>query len=59
MGFGWGKRFGPGRGLGRYFCWNTPQTKEEQLQALAEYRKALEEELEDAKNEEQKLREGE
>jgi len=55
LGLGWRRRFGPGRGLGRYFGWRWPQTKEEQKKALAEYRKALEEELEDVKKEEEKL----
>jgi len=55
LGLGWRRRFGPGRGLGRYFGWRWPQTKEEQKKALAEYRKALEEELEDVKKEEEEL----
>ncbi|HXK36743.1 MAG TPA: DUF5320 family protein [Candidatus Paceibacterota bacterium] len=56
MGCGWGKHFGPGRGMGRYFGWDVPQTKEERLQALADYRVALEEEFEDIKKEEAELR---
>ena len=48
-GFGCGRGFG--RGLGRYFGWNQPQTEEEQKQSLVDYRKALEEELEDVKKE--------
>ena len=52
FGFGCGRGFG--RGLGRFFGWNQPQSKEEEKQALAEYRKALEEELEDVKKEEAK-----
>ena len=55
LGLAWRRRFGPGRGLGRYFRWRWPQTKEEQKKALAEYRKALEEELEDVKKEEEEL----
>jgi len=51
MGLGWRRRFGMGRGMGRYFCWNWPQTKDDQLKALTEYLKALEEELEDVKKE--------
>ncbi len=47
LGLGWRRRFGAGRGLGRYFGWRWPQTKEEEKQALADYKKALEEELED------------
>ena len=51
LGLGWRKRFGLGRGLGRYFGWNWPQTKEDQKKALEEYQKALEEELADVKKE--------
>lgn len=47
LGLGWRNRFGPGRGLGRYFSWSWPQTQEEQLGALKEYQKAIKEELED------------
>lgn len=60
-GFGLGlrRRFGAGRGMGRYFGgWNWPQTKKDQINALADYRKALEEELEDVKQEEQELSKG-
>ena len=53
-GFGCGRGFG--RGLGRYFGWNEPQTKEEQAEALIDYRKALEEELEDVKKQEEGLK---
>ncbi len=53
-GFGCGRGFG--RGLGRFFGWNQPQTKEEQAQALTDYCKALEEELEDTKKEERDLK---
>jgi hypothetical protein len=55
LGLGWGRRFTAGRGLGRYFGWNYPETKEEQKQALAEYQKALEEELEDVRKEEAEI----
>ena len=55
LGLGWRRRFGPGRGMGRYFGWNWPQTQEDQTKALADYRKALEEELEDVKKEEKEL----
>jgi hypothetical protein len=55
MGLGWRKRFGMERGMGRYFCWNWPQTKDDQQKALAEYLKALEEELEDVKKEMEEL----
>lgn len=51
-----GRNRGFGRGLGRYFGWNEPQTKEEQAQALVDYRKALEEELEDVKKQEEGLK---
>lgn len=53
FGLGWRRRFGAGRGLGRYFGWCWPQTQEEEKQALSEYRKVLEEELEDVKKEEE------
>ncbi|MBU2577884.1 DUF5320 domain-containing protein [Patescibacteria group bacterium] len=55
LGLGWRRRFGMGRGMGRYFGWSWPETKEEQKKALLEYRQALEEELEDVKNEEEEL----
>lgn len=58
-GFGLGWRGGSDtrRGLCRYYgVYNRPQTDDEQRQSLAEYRKALEEELEDVKQEEQKLK---
>jgi len=51
LGLGWRKRFGAKRGLGRYFCWNWPQNKNDQKQALADYQKALEEEMDDVKKE--------
>jgi hypothetical protein len=47
MGFGRGYR----RGLCRYFGWNTPQTKEEELEDVRTYKKALQEELEDVEKE--------
>jgi len=47
---------GFGRGLGRYFGWNQPQTEGERKQALIDYRKALEEELEDTKKLEDSLK---
>ena len=47
-GFGMGcKHCGRGRGLGRYFGWNDPQTKEEEIEDLLAYKKALLEEIED------------
>ncbi|MFH1938344.1 MAG: DUF5320 domain-containing protein [Patescibacteria group bacterium] len=59
MGWGFGRRrgaFGAGRGLGRYFGWNYSQPKKDQKKALADYRKALEEELEEVKKEEMQAR---
>ena len=56
LGLGWRRRFGAGRGMGRYFGgWNWPQTKEDQKNALSDYHQALEEELEDVKKEEQEI----
>lgn len=56
LGLGWRQRFGAGRGLGRYFGgWNFPQTKQDKLQALKEYKLALKEELEDVEKEESSL----
>jgi hypothetical protein len=55
LGLGWRKRFGPGRGLGRYFGWSDPQTEGDKKKALAEYKKALKEELEDVEKEEKEL----
>lgn len=58
LGLGWRRRFGPGRGMGRYFGWQWPQTKKEQIEALEEYKKALREELEDVGKEEKELQSG-
>ena len=55
FGLGWRSKFGAGRGMGKYFSWNWPETKKERIKALTDYRKALEEELEDTKKEEQNL----
>jgi hypothetical protein len=55
FGMGFGRGRGYGRGLGRYFGWSQPQTKEEKAKALADYKKALEEELEDVKKEEEEI----
>jgi len=41
------KSRGYGKGLGRYFGWNAPQTKEEQKEDLESYKKALQEEMEE------------
>ncbi|MBU0572797.1 DUF5320 domain-containing protein [Patescibacteria group bacterium] len=51
LGLGWRQRFGGERGMGRYFNWNWPQTPKDQLEALDDYKKALEEELEDVSKE--------
>lgn len=51
MGLGWRRRFGMGRGLGRYFNWGWPITRDDQKKALAEYKKALQEEMEDVEKE--------
>ncbi len=55
LGLGWRKKFGRGRGMGRYFGWNQPQTPKDQLEALDDYKKALEEELEDVNKEKKEL----
>jgi peptidoglycan hydrolase CwlO-like protein len=47
---------GFGRGLGRYFGWNDPQTKQEKIDDLKAYLKALEEEIEDTKQQLAKLK---
>jgi hypothetical protein len=51
LGLGWRKRSGGGRGLGRYFGWNWPQTKKDKLQALKDYKQSLREEQEDVDKE--------
>jgi len=48
---GLGRCCGFGRGLGRYFGFNAPQTKEEKIKDVQEYKKSLQEELEDAEKE--------
>jgi len=55
LGLGWRKRFGGERGMGRYFGWNWPQTPKDQIEALDDYKKALEEELEDVSKERKEL----
>ena len=47
---------GPGRGLCRYFTWGQSKTNEEKRDSLCNYRKALEEELEDVKKQEEELK---
>ena len=49
------KGFGSRRGLGRYYGWDIPQIKKDKQEVLSNYRKALEEELEDVIKEEAKL----
>jgi hypothetical protein len=46
-----GRGRGFGRGLGRYFGWNAPQTKDEKTADLEEYLKALREEIEEVEKE--------
>lgn len=54
--FGWRRKFGAGHGRGRYFgCWNIPPTKEDKLKALGDYKKALQEELDDVQKEEKEV----
>ncbi len=50
MGLGLRRRFGMGRGLGRYFNWGWPSS-EDQKKALADYKKALQEEMKDVEKE--------
>ncbi len=59
MGLGRRKGFGMGRGMGRYSDWNRSQTPTDQKRSLADYKKALEEELENVKKEEVELSKGE
>ena len=51
MRMGFGRCWGHGRGLGRYFGWNTPQTKEEKVEDAQTYKKALQEEMEEVEKE--------
>jgi hypothetical protein len=51
MGFGHRRGQGKGRGLGKYFGWNISQTKEDEIDDIKDYKKALEEELEDVNKE--------
>lgn len=59
-GMGWGRGMGRGmgmgRGLGRFFGWGGTPTKEDRKQYLADYLKALVEELEDVKKELESLK---
>lgn len=56
FGFGTAHLHHHNRGLGRFFRWGWPQDKGDQKKVLAGYRKALEEELEDVKKEEEDLK---
>jgi hypothetical protein len=49
------RRSGYDRGLGRYSYYNKPKSLEGQKQALIDYKKALQEELEDVEKEVQSL----
>ena len=51
MRMGFGRCCGYGRGLGRYFGWNAPLTKEEKLEDVEAYKKALKEEMEEVDKE--------
>ncbi|MCL5431833.1 MAG: DUF5320 domain-containing protein [Patescibacteria group bacterium] len=51
MRMGFGRCRGYGRGLGRYFGWNAPQTKEEKIEDIQAYKKSLQEEMEDVEKE--------
>jgi len=53
---GWRNKFGRGRGMGRYFGWGYPETKEDEKKALEEYKNALKEELEDLEKMEKELK---
>ncbi len=56
MRMGWRNKFGRGRGMGRYFGWGYPETKEDEKKALEEYKNALKEELEDLEKMEKELK---
>ena len=51
MRMGFGRCRGYGRGLGKYFGWNAPETKEDKREELESYKKALKEEVEDVEKE--------
>lgn len=53
--WGMGMGFGKGRGCCGFFGCGYPQTKKEQKTLLSDYKKALLEELEDVKKEEEKF----
>ncbi len=45
--FGWRRGIGPIKSLRQFFGWNDPQTKEEKIEQIKNYKKALQQELED------------
>lgn len=51
LGMGFGRGRGYGRGLGRYFGWNAPKTKQDKIEDLIAYKKALQEEIEETDKE--------
>ena len=51
MGMGFGRGRGFGRGLGRYFGWNCPLSKQDKVEDIKNYQKALQEEMEDVNKE--------
>lgn len=71
MGVGSGRGFGPclgfggkhecpfcNRGLGKFFHQNWPESKDDRLKVLANYRQALEEELEDIRKMQEEINNG-
>lgn len=56
-GSGWRRGFGRRGGMGKCFGLNWPQTKEDQAKNLIDYKKFLEEELNNVSKEEKKLSE--
>lgn len=60
FGLGWRRHFGIGRGMGRYFSdWIFPESTSDKLAALAKYKEALREELQDVEKEEEELNKSE
>ena len=49
------RSFGFGQGMGRWFGWNNPRTSKDQLEALDDYKKTLEEELKNVEKEKKEL----
>jgi len=54
-GFGLRRGFGGGQRMGGWFGWNRPQTPKDQLEALDDYKKTLEEELKNVDQEKKEL----